>query len=216
MESWIQRVLLSAVIGLPMAAAAQDQSNTESVLDKIVTPDMERRHIEEDQLDTEDFEIGVFYGYMSIEDFAGSWGPGLRAAYHISEDFFLEGNYGQHTAGLSSAEIGGGLPSLTEKQREYTYYNLNLGYNLFPGEVFISDDWAFNSTFYIVGGAGNTTFAENQHFTYSFGAGFKIYFTDWINLHIDARNHVFERELLGYNKKWVNNMQANVGLAIFF
>lgn len=215
MEIRFQRFLLSSLL-LAGCAVAQAQDDTQSVLDKIVTPDMERRHIEEDQLDTEDFEIGAYYGYMSIEDFGGSWGWGLRGAYHINEDFFLEVNYGQHTAGISTLEIGGGLPALTDAERELQYYDLNLAYNLFPGEVFISDSLAFNSTFYIVGGAGNTTFADTQFFTYTFGAGYKVYLTDYLDFSIDVRDHVYERELLGFNKKWVNNLSTNVGLNLFF
>lgn len=215
MENWLQRLLLIGAAALSMGATAQED-DTGDVLDKIITPDMERRHIREDQLDTENFELGLYGGYMSIEDFGGSWGWGARAAFHITEDFFLEGNYGEHEAGLSTLEIGAGLPALTDEQRQYSYYNLNLGYNLFPGEIFISDGLAFNSTFYLVAGAGNTTFADNEHFTYSFGAGYKVYFTDWFNMHIDVRDHVFERELLGFNKKWVNNLQANIGLAFYF
>ncbi|MDN3638041.1 outer membrane beta-barrel domain-containing protein [Simiduia curdlanivorans] len=219
METRFQRLLLSGLLITACSAALAQtdaQDETQSVLDKIVTPDMERRHIEEDQLDTEDFELGAYYGFMSIEDFGSSWGWGARAAYHITEDFFLEGNYGKHTAGESTLEIGGGLPALTDAQREYTYYDLNLGYNLFPGEVYISDSLAFNSTFYIVAGAGNTTFAETEYFTYSFGAGYKVYFTDYLNFNIDLRDHVFERELLGFNKKWVNNLSANMGINFFF
>lgn len=215
MEIRFQRLFLGSVLTL-LSAGAVAQDDTQAVLDKIVTPDMERRHIEEDQLDTEDFEIGAYFGYMSIEDFSGSWGGGVRVAYHVNEDFFLEANYGQHTAGESTLEIGGGLPALTPAQRELSYYDLNLGYNLFPGEVYISDSLAFNSTFYIIGGAGNTTFADSEYFTYTFGAGFKIYFTDYLDLNIDVRDHVFERELLGFNKKYVNNMSANIGLNFFF
>ncbi|UTA47893.1 outer membrane beta-barrel domain-containing protein [Simiduia sp. 21SJ11W-1] len=215
MENRFQRLLLSSLLVLGCQAAnAQDE--TQRVLDKIVTPDMERRHIEEDQLDTEDFEIGAYYGYMSIEDFGGNWGFGVRAAYHINEDFFLEANYGQHTAGESTLEIGGGLPALTDEERELSYYDINLGYNIFPGEVFISDSLAFNSTFYLVGGAGNTTFANTEFFTYTFGAGYKIYLTDYFDLSLDVRDHVFERELLGFNKKWVNNLSTNVGVNFFF
>lgn len=215
MEIRFQRLLLSSLLALGCAATyAQDE--TQRVLDKIVTPDMERRHIEEDQLDTEDFEIGAYYGYMSIEDFGGNWGWGVRGAYHINEDFFLEANYGQHTAGESTLEIGGGLPALTDEERELSYYDINLGYNIFPGEVYISDSLAFNSTFYLVAGAGNTTFANTEFFTYTFGAGYKIYLTDYFDLSLDVRDHVYERELLGFNKKWVNNLSTNVGVNFFF
>ena len=70
----------------------------------------ERRPVEVDNLDSEDFEIGVFSGIMNVEDFGSDTVTGIRAAYHVSEDFFVEAVYGKTTLGETSFEtLGGGV-----------------------------------------------------------------------------------------------------------
>ena len=43
-------------------------------------------------IDTEDFELGAYVGMLSIEDFESNVVYGARLAYHLTEDFFLEGD----------------------------------------------------------------------------------------------------------------------------
>ena len=58
-----------------------------------------------------------------------------------TEGLFVEGTVGQSEAGLTSfEELSGGAPILSDTDREFTYYNLSLGYNLFPGEVFLGEE----------------------------------------------------------------------------
>ncbi len=112
---------------------------------QVIEPEVERREIKEAKIDTEDFEIGLFAGIMSIEDFGSDLSYGLSLAYHVTEGFFVEGNYGRSEAGLTSFEIlSGGAPLLSDDEREFTYYNLNLGYNILPSEAFIGEGRALN------------------------------------------------------------------------
>ena len=79
---------------------------------QVVDPEVERREIKEAKIDREDFEIGVFAGLMSIEDFGTDGVFGLRLAYHVTEGFFVEASAGQSEAGLTSFErLSGGLRS---------------------------------------------------------------------------------------------------------
>jgi outer membrane beta-barrel protein len=118
--------------------------------------------------------------------------------------------------GLTSfEELSGGAPILSDDDRQYTYYSLNLGYNLLPGEVFIGKGRAFNSSLYFTGGLGSTTFAGDDRFTVNFGAGVRFLLTDSIALHLDFRDHLFDTDLLG-EEKTVHNLESNLGLTIFF
>ena len=90
-----------------------------------------------------------------------------------------------------------------------------VGYNLFPGEAFIGERWAFNTAFYLIGGAGSTTFAGDNRFTVNFGAGYKLLATDWLSLRLDVRDHVFNIDLLGEDKT-THNLEVNAGLGVFF
>ncbi|MEX1033098.1 MAG: outer membrane beta-barrel domain-containing protein [Cellvibrionaceae bacterium] len=220
MEAWIQRIFLIALPWALLAPAhAQDEQpegGSRSVLDQIITPDMERRVIEEDALDRENFELGLYTGVLSVEDFGSNDVTGIRFAYHVTEGFFLEAVLAQSTLRETSFErLSGSAPLLTDEQRELTYYNLSIGYNIFPGEVFIGKNWAFNTSLYVIAGAGNTSFADEEHFTYNFGGGLRFFLTDWIALHVDMRDHIFSHDLLG-EELTTHNLEAHMGFTLFF
>ena len=185
------------------------------ILEKIITPDLERRTITEDQLDNEDWEIGLYTGVFSIEDFGSNSVSGIRFAYHMTEDFVIELNYGLTEAKESSIEVlGGGIQLLTSDQREYSYYNISIAYNIFQGEVFFGENTAYNSTFYILLGGGNTTFNENDYFTYTIGGGLRFYLTDYLALHATVKDHIFNNDII--EDKTTNNLEATLGLSFYF
>ena len=184
--------------------------------EQVIDPDVERREIKEPDIDAEDFEIGGFAGIMSIEDFGSDLSYGVRLAYHVTEGFFVEGTVGQSEGGLTSFEVlSGGAPLLTDSERELTYYNLNLGYNILPGEGFIGEGRAYNTAFYVIAGLGSTTFAGDDRFTVNFGAGYRFLVTDSIALHVDFRDHMFDIDLLG-QEKTAHNLEATLGVTLFF
>ena len=182
----------------------------------IIEPQVERRDIKRARIDTEDFELGAYFGIISIEDFESHTVYGGRLAYHLTEDVFIEGTVGQSKAGRTSYEtLAGSAALLDDDDRDYTYYALSLGWNALPGEVFVGENRAYNSAFYLVAGIGSTTFAGDDRFTVSGGFGYRILPTDWLSVHFDVRDHVFDIDLLG-EKKIVNNLEAHLGLSIFF
>lgn len=207
--------LLMSLLSLHSPAFAQETEGDDE-LGQIINPDLERRTIKEDMIDTEDFEFGAFYGMLSIEDFGTNEVVGITMAYHITEDFFLETAYGVSRTEETSFELlSGGVELLTDDERELTYYNLSLGYNIFPGQIYISDKWSFNTRFYIIAGAGNTQFASKEYFTYNFGAGMRFYATDWVAFDLSMRDHVFSHELFGESKE-AQNLEWRLGLSLFF
>lgn len=183
---------------------------------QVIDPDVERREIREPDIDTEDFEIGAFAGIMSIEDFESEVVYGVRLAYHVTEGFFVEASIGQSEAGLTSFErLSGGAPILSDDDRQLTYYNLNLGYNILPGEVFFGESRAYNTNLYLIAGLGSTRFAGDDRFTVNVGAGYRFLLNDWIALHLDVRDHLFDIDVLGEDKT-THNMEGHLGLTVFF
>jgi outer membrane beta-barrel protein len=183
---------------------------------RVIEPEVERRVVKIPRIDTENVEVGAFFGALSIEDFGTNPVYGVSAAYHITEDFFFRGQYGRSTAGRTSFEtLGGNVQLLTDDERRFTYYSLSLGYNFLPGEVFLGRGLAMNSSFYLIGGIGGTEFADDEEFTVSFGAGYRVLPTDWLAVHIAVEDRVFESDLLG-SSKLVNNLEAYVGATVFF
>jgi outer membrane beta-barrel protein len=183
---------------------------------QVINPEVERRDVKEAAIDREDFEIGAFVGVMSVEDFGSNAVYGVRFAYHITEGMFVEGTIGRTDAGLTSFEsLSGGARLLTDSERELTYYNVSLGYNILPGEVFIGEGRAYNTQLYVIAGLGSTRFAGDDRFTVNVGAGYRFLLTDAVALHLDFRDHLFDIDLLGEDKT-AHNLEAHLGFTVFF
>ena len=181
---------------------------------QVIDPEVERREIKEPAIDREDFEIGAYAGIMNIEDFGSDAVYGVRLAYHVTEGFFVEATVAQSEASLTSFEVLSGGARLFD-DRTLTYYNLNLGYNILPGEVFIGEGRAYNTNFYVIAGLGSTKFADDDRFTVNFGAGFRFLFTDSIAFHVDFRDHLFDIDILG-REKTTHNLEGTLGVTVFF
>jgi outer membrane beta-barrel protein len=181
---------------------------------QVIDPEVERREIKEPAIDREDFEVGAFAGIMSIEDFGSDTVYGVRFAYHVTEGFFVEAMVGRSEAGLTSYESLSGDARLFD-DRTLSYYNINLGYNVLPGEVFVGEGRAYNTNFYLVAGLGSTNFADDDRFTVNFGAGFRFLLTDSVAFHLDFRDHLFDIDILG-DEKTTHNLEGTFGVTVFF
>jgi outer membrane beta-barrel protein len=182
---------------------------------RVIEPEVVRREIKVTKIDASNIELGGYYGSLSIEDFGTNEIWGFNIAYHVTEDIFFQGGWGRSKAGKTSYEaLGGNVQLLTPRQRRFTYYDLSLGYNIFPGEVYVGG-LAMNSALYVIGGIGSVKFAGDQRFSLNFGAGYRLLPTDWLAIHIDVQDRVFQSDLLG-SDKLVNNLSAGIGLTVFF
>src|SRR5262245_40093272 len=61
----------------------------------VIDPKVERRQIKTPGIDSADVQVGAYVGVLSIEDFGSSAVIGLRADYHVTEDFFIEASVGR-------------------------------------------------------------------------------------------------------------------------
>jgi len=218
MESRLQRIVLAIVLMGSCSVLLAEESVTSdgqrTILDDVISPDLERREIDSDEIDSENIEIGFFAGVLAVEDFGSNDLYGARLAYYVTEDIFIETTVGYSKLQETSFEaLSGNTQILPEDERELFYYNLSLGLNLFPGELYVYK-WAMNFNGYLVAGAGNTVMASNEYFTYHFGGGFRIFPTDWLAMHMDFRNHILSHELFGAEKK-IQNLEAHVGWTLF-
>ncbi len=202
----------TASVGCSSRLVDTDADQREPVID----PAVERREVKAAEIDSEDFELSIFTGLMSVEDFGSNAVYGARIAYHVTEGIFAEATYGQTDTDETSFEkLSGGAPLLADDDRQFQYYDISLGYNLLPGEVFVGSNWAASSALYFIAGVGNTRFAGDNYFTVNFGAGYRVLTNDWLALHLDVRDRVFSTDLLG-EKKTVHNIEFNLGVSIFF
>ncbi len=234
METGLRVLLLSVVAGLGASGCAvlpgggdrqaADTAEADGLVvgderptyEVVYEPDVDRREVREAKIDTENFEVGAFGGVMSVEDFGVNPVYGVRAAYHVTQGLFAEASFGTTDAGLTSFErLSGAANLLEDDERTLTYYNFSFGYNLFPGEVFMGKRRAFNSSLYLIAGAGSTEFAGDSRFTFSVGLGYRFFVMDWLALHATARDHIFDIDLLG-EPKTTHNLESHLGFTVFF
>lgn len=201
---------------LSQVAAAQAPVGDASQTPQVVEPQIDRRTVKAPRIDAENFEAGAFVGTIAIEDFGSSMTYGVRAAYHFTEDLFAEATVGTAKAGRTSYEdLSGSVELLTDSEREFTYYDLSVGWNVLPGEVFLGGRRAMPSSVYLSLGGGSTRFAGDDNFTLIAGAGLRLLVTDSIAAHLGVRDQMFESDLLG-SKKLTQNLQFSLGLTAFF
>ena len=98
-------------------AAAAANARAVTVPPTIIEPQVERRKIKVPKIDSQNVELGAYYGEISIEDFGAAPVSGLRFDYHVTEDFYFEANYGRATGGKTSFETLGGNVQLLKKIR---------------------------------------------------------------------------------------------------
>lgn len=223
MENRFQRIFLTPFIAastLLLAAlpCSYSANAAEEEVDRQVQvkADVERRQIFDDLLDSENFEVGLQGGMISIEDFESSGWLGAHIGYHITENFYLKARYGQAKGGKTSFEkLVNSAPLLTDEQRELTYYGLNIGYNLLPGEIFFSKDLVFNSIFSIELGAGSTEFAGDEQFTVNVTANYRVFINDWVAWDIGMSDYIFDTQVTGESKT-THNLNFVTGISIYF
>ena len=216
MEIRLSSVLLAAALLSGHKAAPEVVAEEPQGEPSIIEPQVTRRVVKTPHIKAKDFELGGYYGALSIQDFGTNPLYGVRAAYHVSEDIFLEGFVARSKAGTTSLEdVFPDITVVSDSGRHFTYYDLDVGYNVLPGEIFLGRGHAFNSALYVTVGMGGVKFAEKDQFALNFGLGERLLITDWLALHLDVRDHVFETDLTGRTKN-VHNVEAVLGLTVFY
>ena len=204
--------LLIAMMPVTQVAAQSDEEDQSTLIE----PQIERIEFDESQIDSDDFEISVYVGYLALEDFDTDLVAGIKLGYNVSEDFFVQASYGLGDSGKTSFEIlSGGAPLLSSDEREVEYYLVSLGFNLFPGEAFLTDSTTFNTVLYLSAGVGNTEFAGDDRFTIAYAVGYRTLFADGFSLDIEMRDLIFEQDLFGSDET-THNIELTVAFNFFF
>lgn len=219
MEGRFRSLLLifaASVLTLTFTPLYAAELAEEQVSKPIIQPDIERMDFEESRINSDNIEVIASLGILSIEDFGVNPVYGAKIAYRVSEGFFVDAELGFSTAGKSSVEVLlPGAPLLSEEERDYSYYLINLGYDIFPGETFVTDNTTYNTALYVVAGLGNTEFAGSDNFTFSWGVGYRLLASNSLAVYFDVRDHTFNMDLLG-EQKLTNNIEISFGFGMYF
>ena len=181
--------------------------------DPLIIPPSEETKLSEAQIDTESIEIGLLSGVYSIDNFSSSLIYGGRIAYHLTEDVFFESAVGMTKVDQDQFINVTGRPLVDDEN--VIYWNISAGYNLFPGQIFATQNRTIYSTLFIIGGIGQTRFDSENHFTFNIGAGIKVFITDWLDLRLDFRDHIFETDITA-TSNLSHNLENTIGVSIFF
>ncbi|MBC7992708.1 MAG: outer membrane beta-barrel domain-containing protein [Rhizobacter sp.] len=215
-------LLIAALWAAATGARAADEKDTQEqkpANEQVIVPQVDRRDVKVPKIPSNDFELGLFTGTYATQNFGSNSVSGVRLGYHVTEDFFVEGAYGQTKVSDEAFRqiLPGGI--FISAEEKLKYYNLSIGYNVLPGEVFIGRSWAKTSALYIIGGIGNTSlrigFDNQRKQTYNFGFGARVFLADWAALQVDMRNHMFELDLLGKRQR-TQNLEMTLGATFFF
>jgi outer membrane beta-barrel protein len=162
--------------------------------------------------------VGAFAGVYSTRSFGTAGVVGLRVGYHITEDFFVQGNLAATRAtdeAFRQAYPGGGLFGGPDDTVTLSYYNLSAGWNLLPGEGFIGANRAKATALYVLAGVGSTKLLERRSQTLNFGVGYRMLIADRAGVHIEMRDHVWATDLTG-QRRTGHNLELTGGLAWYF
>ena len=222
MDRRLNLFLLSVAVasGALASPGAHAQSEAEAVggsaqAPQVVEPEVERRVVKPAAVPKENFEIGAWIGMASIEDFGTNVAYGSRLAYHVTEHYFAEVVVGATETGKTTYELPSGATQLlSDSQRDLTYYDISVGWNALPGEVFFGRERAMPSAVYVTMGAGNTRFAGDDRFTATAGAGLRLLVNEWLAVHVNARDRMFKTDLIGRSQV-THNLEFTISLTAF-
>ena len=201
--------------------AAQTTTPQQPSNEQVIQPQVDRREVKLPKYPSKDFEIGLYVGTYATQNFGSNLVGGVRLGYHISEDIFVQAVYGETKVSDENFRLilpGGLFAQPTEK---LTYYNLSVGYNVLPGEVFWGRNTAFASQLYLIAGIGNTEFVSSDKVnrrdrqTINYGMGVRVLFHDRFSLQVDMRQHLYELDVLGKNES-TKNLEWTGGLSFYF
>jgi len=200
----------SAQAGQAANPAANQPAN-----EQVIEPDVPRRPVRLPRIPNNDFVFGAYVGTYATENFGSSVIYGGRLGYHVTEDFFVEATYGQTKVGDENFRqiLPGGV--FPQPEETLSYYNLSVGYNILPGEVFFGSRFAKASALYVIAGAGSTKFLEQRKQTVNFGVGLRVFLKDWAAIQVDMRDHVYSLDLLG-RRQSTQNLELSAGATFFF
>jgi len=194
-------------------AAAEEQDGNTSVT--IIEPSKKVSRPNSATVDAEDFELGLFYGTLSVEDFATNPVKGIYLNYHITSNLSAQISYASSDVGRATFEDVVGGDFLSEKDEEFSYIQVQAGYQILHGRSFLGAKRRFNSYLYVMGGIESVQFARNDEIGFTFGTRYKLVLTDSLTLNIDLQDHIFEREFIA-DKKFTNNIEFAIGLNALF
>jgi len=211
----MNKISLTAFCALALISNSGAFAQQSTPSNQVVVPEVERREVKLPKFPSKDIAIGLFAGTYATQNFGAAAVGGLRLGYHITEDWFVEGTFGQSKVSDEAFRqvLPGGI--FVNTKETLSYYNVSAGYNLLPGEVFPTAKRAKATAIYLIAGVGSTKFNNQRSQTVNFGLGGRLLLTDRAAVQFDMRDHVFSLDLLG-KRQSTHNLELTGGFTFYF
>lgn len=191
---------------------------------KVIDPQVARRIVSRFTPKFGNFETGLWGGASAIEGVSTNAAFGVSGALYLSEDFFLRLDIG--TSSVSRTDYAVTLQQLnSESTINFQSQSMSIGYNFLPGEAYFGRSAVLNSTFYVVAGIGVVNFPiigistpsqkQNSKLAQNFGAGFKIFPNDKMNINMEIGNRLYQSNITGYSR-YSNNIETRIGINFIY
>ncbi|WP_144392694.1 outer membrane beta-barrel domain-containing protein [Pleionea sediminis] len=201
------------VASLLTNTSAFAQESSKSV--KIIEPNNSITKAESAAIDSENFEAGIYGGFLSVEDFNTNPIFGLDFTYHINNDFKVSFQTATSEVGRATFEDVLGGSFLSDADRKFEYTGLIGGYRLFHGRSYSNEKSKYNSNIYLLFGASSIDFAGNSETGLVIGSSYKTVITDWLTWDLTIKDHIVDRTFLDSSKK-THNIEFSLGLNALF
>lgn len=205
---------LLAAAALPALAQSSAAAGA-AASGQVIEPEVARPEVVLPRYPARDFELSLYLGTYSAQNFGAHPVGGLRLAYHITEDFFVEASAGASQVKDDNYRqiLPGGI--FENGSSTLSYYSLSAGMNVLPGEVFVGSKRALASNLYLLAGTGSTHFAGQKQQTFHYGTGMRIQINNRWAVRVDMRDHVYSLDLLG-KRQSTHNLELTFGGSFVF
>lgn len=181
---------------------------------RVIEPDVEGSEARYAAIDNERFELGAYFGMLSVEDFGSEVVSGIELSYHITPAWMLQFNYGEASVDKAAFEIGD-RSFLAENDRDFEYYSLSAAYRLLRGRSFFGSRNKYDSDIYLLAGPERVRFAGDGEWGLGFGVSYRLVLADWVTANVDIREHLVKRTFIGERKQTMNT-ELRIGFSWLF
>lgn len=206
-------MLIAFVAGHNTPLYATEEKTSKPI--SIIKPKKKVTKVKSSAIDTENYELGIIYGSLSVEDFSTNPLTGLSMTYHFNSTYMAQLIHTRSEVDKATFEQVIGLNFLREGDRKFKSTQLQVGYQLFHGRSFQGAQKKFNSHIYLTAGVEQVKFAGDSQVGMTVGATYKIVTTDWLTLDLNLRNHFVNRDFLSDNKQ-TSNIEFSIGVNALF
>jgi len=193
---------------------------------KVIEPKEKPKPAKPAMIDSEKIQLGLYSGFVAVEDFSTNYLNGLSLTYLLSDKYAVFLNYGASDVGRSTYEIsqsegeGDEVNFLSKSQRQFSYITLSGAYKLFTSRSFLGANHKFDSDIYMVAGLGTMKYAGASNTGISLGSSYRVVLTDWMVMSFDFRDHIFNAKDVYHageeRTRLTHNIEFNVGLNALF